>query len=172
MNLDKGQLSGVTANILLAAGAVLLKPALDSLLIFGFPDDTLGEPIGELIYSKRLALLESTAKGHDILTPFARTTKPIPSSMPLLQPSSTTAGIMFGLAACFLSLMAAGTFLVWTAAGSQSYSSSPPPPSRSLSETLAYNREQRQARDKRAIPRRRGGRGREFSCVISPFNIG
>lgn len=172
MSLDKGQLPGVTANVLLAASAVLLKSALDSLLIFGFPDTTLGEPIGDLVYSKGLALLEPTVRGYDIVTPFVRTTKPIPSSVPLLQPSSTTAGIIFGLATCFLSLMAAGTFLVWTAAGSQSYSPSSPSPLRSLSETLAYNREQRRAQDRRAIPRRRGGRGREFSCVISPFDIG
>jgi hypothetical protein len=166
MSLDKVQLPGVAGNVLLAAGAVLLNPALDSLLISGFPDSlvtTLGGRISDLTYSKRLASLEPTAKGYDIVTPFVETTKSIPSSM---QPSSMSTGVMFGVAACFLSLVAAGTFLVRTHADSQSGRHSSPAHLRSLSETLAYNREQRQAQDGRAVPRRRGGRGREFSHLI------
>jgi hypothetical protein len=165
---DKVHLPGVAANILLAAGAVLLKPALDSLLISGFPDTsvtTLGGRIGDVTYSKGLSLLEPTVK-DDIVAPFLRTTKPILSSMPLLQPSSMTAasGVMFGITACFLFLVAAGTFLVRSHAGYEPASGRPS--SSSLSETLAYNREQRQAQNGRAASRRRGRHGREFSILF------
>jgi hypothetical protein len=159
-------------NVILAAGTVLLKPALDSLLISGFPDSsvTLGGRI--VTYSKGLTLLEpmpvAAVKGYDIMVP-TTSTKPILPSIPLLQFSSMTAAsgvtVMFGMTACFLFLVAAGTFLVRSHAGSEPASG---PSSRSLSETLAYNREQRQAQNGRAAARRRGGRGRasEFSILF------
>lgn len=157
-------------NVILAAGTVLLKPALDSLLVPGFPDSSVTTLGGRIVtYSKGLTLLEpmpvAAVKGYEIMAP---TTKPILPSIPLLRPSSKTAvsGVMFGMGACFLFLVAAGTFLVWSHAGSEPASGGPS--SRSLSETLAYNREQRQAQNGRAAARRRGVRGRasEFSILF------
>ena len=150
ISLAKVQLPGVAANVLLAAGAV----ALDSFLISRSSQSTLGGRVGDLTYSKVPVLSEPTAKGYDA---FVRTTKPIPSSIP----SSMTAGVMFGLAACFLSLVTAGAFLIRTHAGSQSGATSSSPPLGSSPETLVYNREQHQSRDGRAVPRR-SGRRREF----------
>jgi len=167
--LDTVQLSGVAANVLLASGAVFLKPALDSLLMYEYSESPVGGRIGGLTTTKGLVLLEPAAKryqNHDIVTPFVRTTKLVPSSMPLLQLPPTTASVMFGMAACFLSLVAAGIYLVRTHADPQSGGPSSPPPSRSLSETLAYNREQRQARGGRDVPRRRSGRGRESPILL------
>ena len=173
---DKVHLPGVAAaNVALAAGTVLFKPALDSLLISGFPDSsviTFAGRIGDVTYSKGLTLLEPSVKGyqhHDIVVPFLRTTKPILSSMPLLQPSSMIAasGVMFGMTACFLSLVAAGTILVRSHAGSEPGGPGGPSSS-SLSETLAHNHEQRQAQNGRAATRRRGRRGREFSILFVP----
>ena len=68
--------AGVAANVLLAAGAVLLKPALDSLLI---PDSSVTTLSGriDVSYSSGLALLEPALKWnqhHDIVAPFLRTT--------------------------------------------------------------------------------------------------
>lgn len=169
--LDTVQFSGIAANVLLAAGAGLFtKPALDSLLMSGSPISpvtVLSERIGEL------TLLDPAAKRyshHNIVTPFVTTTKLVPSFVPLLQPSMT-AGVMFGIAACLLSLVAAGTLLVRTHAGSQCGTPSSPPPSRSLSETLAYNREQRQGQNGRNIRLRRSGRQRKSHSVCF-FNIG
>ena len=173
MSLGLPDKAGPAANVLLAAGAVLLKPALDSLLISGFPDSsvtTLGGRIGDVTYSKGLVLLEPAVKGyqhHDIVQPLLGTAKPILSSMPPLQPSSMTAasGVTFGMTACFLSLVAAATFLVRSHAGSE-----PGEPggrsSSSLSETLAYNRQQRQAQNGRTAARRRGRREREFFIIF------
>lgn len=169
MSLGLPDKAGVAASALLAAGAVLLKPALDSFLISGFPDfsaTTLGGRIGDVTYSKALTILEPAVQGYqhdDIVAPFLRTTnlKPILSSMPLLQPSSMTAvsGVMFGMTA--LSIAAAGAFLVRSHAGSE-----PGEPggrsSSSLSEVLAYNREQRQVQNGRTAVRRGSRRGREF----------
>lgn len=176
MNLglpDKVHLPSVAANVVLAAGAVLLKPTLDSLLISGFPDSsviTFGGRIGDITYSKGLSLLEPTVgyQHYDIVAPVLKTTKPVLSSMPFLQPSSMTAagGVMFGMTAC-LSLVAAGTFLVRSHAGSEPDEPGGPSSS-SLSETLPYNHQQRQARNGRAAARRRGGRGREFSILLVP----
>ena len=174
MSLGLPDKAGVAANILLAAGAVLLKPALDSLLISDFPDSsiiTFGGRVGDVAYAKGLTLLEPAVKGyqhHDIVVPFLRTTKPILSSMPLFQPSSMTAasGVMFGMTAC-LSLLTTGTFLVRSHAGSEPGEPGGPS-SNSLSETLAYNREQRQPQNGRAAVRRRGRRGREFSILYVP----
>ena len=168
---DKIHLPGVAANVLLAAGAIL-KPALDSLLISGFRDSsvtTFGGRIGDATYAKGLTLLEptGTVKGyqhHDIVgsvVPFLRTTN---SSMPLSQPST---GVMFGMTACFLSL-AAGTFLVRSHANSEPGGSSSTPLVGSLFQTLAYNREQRQAQNGRVAARRRGRREREFSILFIP----
>ena len=177
MCLELPDKAGAAANILLAAGAVLLKPALDSLLISlsGFPDSsftTLGARIGDVTYSKGLILLEPAVKGyqhHDVVAPILKTTKPILSSMPPLQPSVMTAasGVMLGMAACFLSLVAAGAFLVRSHAGSETGEPGGRSPS-SLSEILAYNREQRQAQNGRTAARRRSRRGREFSISFVP----
>ena len=164
---DKVHLPGVAANVLLAAGAVLLKPALDFLLISGFPDSSVTTLGGDIAYSKGLTLvLEPTVKGyqhHDVVVPFLKTTKSILSSMPL-QPS---AGVMFGMTACFLSLAAAGTFLVRSHTGSEPGGPSSTPLMSSLPETLAYNREQRQSQNGRATTHRRGRRWREFSILLS-----
>ena len=165
---DKVHLPGVAANALLATGAVLLKPALDFLLISGFPDSSVATLGGDVAYSKGLTLvLEPTVKGyqhHDVVVPFLRTTKPILSSMPL-QPS---AGVMFGMTACFLSLAAAGTFLVRSHTGSESGGPSSTPMMSSLPETSAYNRGQRQAQNGRAAAHRRGRRWRELSILLAP----
>ena len=161
--------AGVAANVLLAAGAVLLKPALDSLLI---PDSSVTTLSGriDVSHSSGLALLEPALKWnqhHDIVAPFLRTTKPILSSMPLLLPSSITAatgsGVMFGMAATFLSLAAAGGFLVRSHSGHEPGEPGGRFPS-SLSETLAHNRDQRQAQNRRmaAASRRRSRGAREF----------
>jgi hypothetical protein len=162
-------------NVILAAGTVLLKPALDSFLISGFPDSSVTTLCGRIVtYSKGLTLLEpmpvAAVKGYDIMMVSTTSTKPILPSIPLLQPSSRTmtaaSGVMFGMTACFLFLVAAGAFLVRSHAGSEPASGGPS--SRSLSETLAYNREQRQAQNGRAAARRRGrrGRGSEFSMLF------
>ena len=170
MSLGLPDKAGAAANVLLAAGAVLLKPALDSLLIPGFSDSSVHTFSGRIgdVSSEGLSLLAVKGNQHrDILTPSLRTSKSILSSTtPLLQPLSITAasGVMFGMAACFLSLVAAGTFLLRSHAGSERepggrFSSS-------LSETLAYNREQRQAQNGRTATRRRSTRRREFSILF------
>lgn len=172
MSLGLPDKAGAAANVLLAAGAVLLKPALDSLLISGFPSlTTLGGRVGDVSYSKGLTLLGPVVKWyqhHDTVVPFLRTTKPILSSMPLLQPSSMTAaasGVMYGTTACFLSLVAAVTFLVRSQAGSE-----PGEPggrsSSSSSETGVYNRDERQAQNGRTAARRSGRRERESSSIL------
>ena len=178
---DKAASGVANVQVLLAAGAILLKPALDSFLISDFPDSqasatTLSGRIGDVTYSKGLTLLEPAVKGyqhHDIVAPFQvlRTTQPILSSMPLLQPYSMTAasGVMFGITACFLSLVAAGTFLVRSHAGSEpghGHGESGGRSSSSLSEILAYNREQRQAQNGRTA--RRNRRRREFYILFVP----
>lgn len=175
MSLGLPVKAGAASNVLLAAGVVLLKPALDSLLI---PDSSVTTLSGRIGYSKGLTLLEPAFKvnqHHDIVAPFLRTTKPILSSMPLLLPSSITAatgsGVVFGMATCFLSLAAAGSFLVRSHAGSESGEPGGCFPS-SLSETLAYNREQRQAQNGRTAARRRSRGGRKFSIFICPYDIG
>ena len=168
--LDKVHLPGVAANVLLAAGAVFLKPALDFLLISGLSDSsvaTFGGCIGKVTSSKGITLLEPTVKGyqhHDIVAPLLRTSKPIFSSMPLLQPS---AGVMFGMTACSLSLVAAGTFLVRSHAGSDPRGPSSTPLG-SLSETLACSSEQPQAQNGREEARRRGRREGEFPILFVP----
>ena len=164
--LDTVQLPDA-ANVLLAAGAVLFKPILDSRLMSAASVPTLSARISDLTYSKRLLVLNPAAKGPDIVTPFIGSTKLILSSMPPLQPPSMSTGVMFGMAACILSLVAAGTFLVRTHVGSQSGGPSSPPPLRSLSETLAHNREQRQAQNGRGVPRR-SGRRREYLISFIP----